>query len=73
MWTSLAHLQRGSLQSDCVMKIAGGEAGQSVAPVEIAGCYAPGGRSVCTRVDSPIRMFCQMFLLTDLMFVGGLG
>ena len=25
-------------------QVAGGEAGQNVAPVEVAGCYAPGGR-----------------------------
>ena len=39
-----AEAQRASVRDDCVLSIAGGEAGQNVAPVEIAGCYAPGGR-----------------------------
>ncbi len=28
----------------CVVPIPGGKAGHTVAPVDVAGCYAPGGR-----------------------------
>ena len=38
-----ANAQRASL-TDMTMQIPGGEAGHSVAPVDVAGCYAPGGR-----------------------------
>jgi len=38
-----AEAQRASLR-DAVMQIPGGQAGHTVAPVERAGCYAPGGR-----------------------------
>lgn len=38
-----AEAQRASL-TEMTAKIPGGEAGQSVAAVEVAGCYAPGGR-----------------------------
>ncbi|CAN5234006.1 histidinol dehydrogenase [soil metagenome] len=40
---AFAQAQRASIQ-DIETKIAGGVAGQSVAAVERAGCYAPGGR-----------------------------
>lgn len=38
-----ANAQRASL-TDMTMQIPGGEAGHTVAPVDVAGCYAPGGR-----------------------------
>lgn len=38
-----ANAQRASL-ADMTMQIPGGEAGHTVAPVDVAGCYAPGGR-----------------------------
>jgi len=38
-----AQAQRASLR-DAVVQIPGGQAGHTVAPVERAGCYAPGGR-----------------------------
>ncbi len=38
-----AELQRSALR-DARMRIEGGEAGHTVAPVDRAGCYAPGGR-----------------------------
>jgi len=41
---TFAEAQRDSVAKDCKVSIAGGEAGQEVAPVEVAGCYAPGGR-----------------------------
>ncbi|EDQ85680.1 uncharacterized protein MONBRDRAFT_29130 [Monosiga brevicollis MX1] len=39
-----AQMQRQSVQDEAVLKIDGGRAGQLVAAVEVAGCYAPGGR-----------------------------
>ncbi len=33
-----------TLVTKMTVAIDGGEAGQEVAPIEIAGCYAPGGR-----------------------------
>eukprot|EP00730_Choanoeca_flexa_P005395 TRINITY_DN11935_c0_g1_i3.p1 TRINITY_DN11935_c0_g1~~TRINITY_DN11935_c0_g1_i3.p1 ORF type:complete len:583 (+),score=159.24 TRINITY_DN11935_c0_g1_i3:216-1751(+) len=39
-----AQAQRASLSDDAKIAVPGGEAGQFVAPVEVAGCYAPGGR-----------------------------
>lgn len=41
--TAFASAQRASVQAVTV-PIPGGEAGHTVAPVEVAGCYAPGGR-----------------------------
>lgn len=41
---AFAQAQRASLQDDAKIAVPGGEAGQFVAPVEVAGCYAPGGR-----------------------------
>lgn len=38
-----AEAQRGALR-DMVLALPGGRAGHTVAPVEAAGCYAPGGR-----------------------------
>ena len=38
-----AEKQRESI-TETALKLAGGEAGQSVAAVDVAGCYAPGGR-----------------------------
>ena len=40
---TFAEAQRKSL-SDMTISIPGGTAGHSVAPVNTAGCYAPGGR-----------------------------
>ena len=40
---SFAAAQRESI-SEVTVPIPGGEAGHTVAPVEAAGCYAPGGR-----------------------------
>ena len=40
---TFAEAQRASLR-DAVMQVPGGQAGHTVAPVERAGCYAPGGR-----------------------------
>ena len=39
-----AEAQRDSLATDMSIEIPGGRAGQDVSPVEVAGCYAPGGR-----------------------------
>lgn len=39
-----AQAQRASIQDKCTIPIPGGQAGQNVAAVESAGCYAPGGR-----------------------------
>jgi len=40
---AFARAQRASI-TDLHIAVPGGEAGHSVAPVELAGCYAPGGR-----------------------------
>lgn len=40
---AFATAQRGAIQ-DIVMTIPGGEAGHTIAPMAVAGCYAPGGR-----------------------------
>ena len=39
-----AEAQRASLKDVSDIAVPGGQAGQLVAPVEVAGCYAPGGR-----------------------------
>uniref|UniRef100_A0A6T8G2Z7 Histidinol dehydrogenase n=1 Tax=Hemiselmis andersenii TaxID=464988 RepID=A0A6T8G2Z7_HEMAN len=41
--SKFAAAQRGSIK-DATTDIPGGQAGQTVSPVETAGCYAPGGR-----------------------------
>lgn len=38
-----ANAQRASI-TDMTMQLPGGEAGHTIAPVDVAGCYAPGGR-----------------------------
>lgn len=40
---TFAEAQRASLR-EMTVPIPGGEAGHTVAPVDVAGCYAPGGR-----------------------------
>lgn len=40
---AFAKMQRDSV-TECEIKVGGGAAGQQIAPVEVAGCYAPGGR-----------------------------
>ena len=40
---AFASLQRSSI-SEVTTDIPGGKAGQVLSPVEVAGCYAPGGR-----------------------------
>eukprot|EP00047_Mylnosiga_fluctuans_P001864 m.222201 g.222201 ORF g.222201 m.222201 type:complete len:1332 (-) comp10729_c0_seq1:65-4060(-) len=39
-----AEAQCNSVDKACKLSVPGGEAGQTIAPVEVAGCYAPGGR-----------------------------
>jgi phosphoribosyl-ATP pyrophosphohydrolase/phosphoribosyl-AMP cyclohydrolase/histidinol dehydrogenase len=39
-----AQAQLDSVAPDAVVDVPGGKAGQFIAPVEVAGCYAPGGR-----------------------------
>ncbi|EGD73441.1 hisD [Salpingoeca rosetta] len=41
---AFAQAQRASVQDNCQVDLPGGQAGQLVAAVEVAGCYAPGGR-----------------------------
>jgi phosphoribosyl-ATP pyrophosphohydrolase/phosphoribosyl-AMP cyclohydrolase/histidinol dehydrogenase len=41
---AFAKCQKSSLQHEYGHAITGGEAGQNVSPVDVAGCYAPGGR-----------------------------
>ena len=49
-----AQAQRDSVK-EMEVDIEGGKAGQSVAPMEVAGCYAPGGRVMLPLVDhSPV-------------------
>lgn len=41
---AFAHAQLATVEEKMEVEVPGGMAGQSVAPVEVAGCYAPGGR-----------------------------